>query len=236
MICPKCGQEIKEGKICSHCNGAKKEETTNPPKQNNFKKKFFIFKVVFTATLMALMLYFAMQDGEKETQITDKIDAFTEAYGDDEYFYYIDNQEAWVLTYSKENEFVSFDNETVFDCFTEAFGDGCFAEDSVSGYGFAYDLSDGTARMYFDADFEDGHLSIINYDVEKEEFELILDNERWTPSEELLAFFESYDLSEVIEDDVKAFLLELEEHNLTVEDLLTLDYKILNSMYVDIEE
>ena len=164
----------------------------------------------------------------------EKLQTFTTLYKDEENdkYYFLDNDEQWVLTYTSENEFVSFENETVVNCFTDAFGDGCFSDGSVSDLGFAYDLSDNEARIYFDVDIEDGHLTIVSYNFSEEDYELMIDGDKWDTTNEFNDFVKGYGLAESMESDVNGLESLLLQNRLSIDDLLKVEYETLDEQFV----
>lgn len=187
----------------------------------------------------AMMGLCACGSGADEQEVLEKLEEFTTVYNSDDgdVYYFLDENEEWVITYMKENELVTFANDTIVESFSEFLGEDCFAEDSVSDTGFAYDLSEDEARIYFDVDVEDGHLTLVNYSFEDDEFMLMIDGERYEASEVFEEFAEEYKIVRAMKKDIDEFEEILEENGLSKEDLLVVDFDTLVEQYVlDSEE
>lgn len=235
MFCRKCGKEIQEEwSICPHCGTPLKEDEEIQTNEKPKKKKFYKIWIILCVIVALIVAVVSIRgiNGLKEQEILEKLDTFTTVYKGDGKYYFLDNGEKWVLTYTSENEFVSFENDTVINCFTDAFGEGCFAEGSVSDLGFSYDLSDNEARIYFDVDIEEGHLSIVNYNLSNQEYDLMFGLDNHHASDEFNDFVEYYGLSKSIEQDVKEFKELLRQNGLTIDDLLKVKLDTLESQFI----
>lgn len=247
MFCEKCGKEVQEEwAVCPQCGTFLKEEI--PVAQNNVAKKekpkvwmWVIIGIIAVSILGALA--FGIDDSETnpssfaEEDIFDKLQTFTTLYKGEDKYYFLDNGDDWALTYTSENEFVSFENDAVVQCFTDAFGEDCFAEGVVSDLGFSYDISDNEARIYLDVDIEDGHLTIVSYSLLDQEYELMIDGEKWTTTDTFTDYVKEYGLAESIEQDVNEFKEQLQQYGLTVNDLLNVKFDTLEAQFVpDVEE
>lgn len=148
-----------------------------------------------------------------------------------------DSYDGWKLVYLQENDrhFVNIKDQRVVDCFVWAFGMDSMrsGETSSSKDGFAYDIEDHAARIYFDYDGEDGHLTLIEYDTEKDEYIARIDDEERYLSDEFLDFLEGYQLAEIIKSDIRQFEQSLEQNELSVEKVTKLDYDDIVSVYPD---
>ena len=247
MFCERCGKEVQEGwAVCPQCGTSLKEEM--PVAQNKVAKKkkpkvwmWVLIGIAAVAILGALIS--GIDDSETslslfaEEDILDKLQTFTTLYKGENKYYFMDNGGDWALTYTSENEFVSFENDTVIKCFTDAFGEDCFAEGSVSDLGFSYDISDNEARIYFDVNIADGHLTIVSYSLSDQEYELMIDGEKWTTTDAFTDYVKEYGLAESIEQDVNELKDLLQQCELTVNDLLKVKFDTLESQFVpDVEE
>lgn len=247
VFCEKCGKEVQEEwAVCPQCGTSLREEI--PVAQNKVAKKkkpkvwmWVIIGIIAVSILGALAL--GIDDSETnpssfaEADILDKLQTFTTLYKGEDKYYFLDNGDDWALTYTSENEFVSFENDTVVQCFTDAFGEDCFAEGAVSDLGFSYDISDNEARIYFDVDIEDGHLTIVSYSLSDQEYELMIDGEKWTTTDVFTDYVKEYGLAESMEQDVNEFKDQLQQYGLTVNDLLKVKFDTLEAQFVpDVEE
>lgn len=247
MFCANCGKEVSEGwAACPQCGKSlQKDDKEAIPIKNAIKKSktlWIILGVVAGVLLIGILVVGALLRGNdnskpqlsqaEEEEVIDKLYTFTTVYIGDGKYFFLGDEEKWVLTYTRENEFVTFENDTVLECFTEAFGEGCFSGDDVLDLGFSYDLSDDEARIYFDVDIEEGHLSIISYNLTEQEYEIMVDGEKWSPKKVFVDFVKEYGLVDAIESDVEEFKAILQQHDLTIEDLLGVKYNTLVSQFV----
>lgn len=244
MFCSSCGKEVQEGWTCCPQCGKKLKEKTNVQEQIHMEKVKERPKVSWILLgIIGLLVFGVMMvntdDSETkpssltELEVIDKLQTFvTVIYEENNKYYFLNNDEEWALTYTSGNEFVTFENNTVIECFTEAFGSGCFSKNSASNLGFAYDLSDDEARIYFDIDIKEGHLTIISYNLANKEYELMIDGRKWSPTDEFVDFMEKYELAQSIESDVREFKALLQQHELTIDDLLCIKFDTLKSQFI----
>lgn len=234
MFCPKCGKKIGENdKFCPKCGTLIKESNTTG-KQSKKKKHKIIWIMVLIITFLGLMVlpneYSESDDSTvDEERIIERLQEFTTTYKDNNKLCFADNSGKWILTYTTENVFVAFKDETIEECFYDIFGEGCLATNAVSNGGFAYDLNDNRASVYFDVDIADGHLTIVSYFLSEQEYEVMVDGEKWSVTDEFKNYVETYGLNEIFEADVSEFKEELQQKNLSVTDVLNVSYKALET-------
>lgn len=241
MFCSSCGKEVQEEwSTCPHCGNTLKKKV-NMQKEihtGKAKKKPKVLWIILGVIVVIIIgMSIAGSDDSKpntsdEQEIIDKLQTFTTVYKEDGKYYFLDNEEDWVLTYTSGNEFVSFENATVVECFTEAFGEGCFAVDSASDHGFSYDLSDNEARIYFDVDIEDGHLTIVNYNLTDKKYEVMIDGDKWGTTDVFTDYVNKYGIDQSIESDVEDFKDLLQQHGLTIDDLLCIKFDTLETQMI----
>lgn len=250
MFCGKCGKEVQEGwSVCPQCGNTlvTSELKQEMPKQEfnpnmKPKKKSKVPFVILVVVIMIVML-FACSDGSEEQGsskseqvILDELATFTTLYKDDsDRYIFLDKEEKWAICYTDANEFVVFENEVVLQCFTDAFGYDCFADDILSGIGFSYDLDENAARTYFDVDISEGHLTIVNYSFTNEEYVLNVNGDKYEASDEFVEFVQAYGLAEDMQSDVDEFKEVLSEHDLSMNDLLNLEYETIDEQFVPAE-
>ena len=208
--CGNCGTELGGSeKVCPAC-GAK-------IKKSILKKWWFWVAVVIFA---GAVIVFAVNDitaGEtverlqKFTYIDATDDRCSFSYG-----------ESWNLIYTTENEFVEFYEPDVTDCFAGYFETYDFGNDGT----FTYDLDENAIRMYFEYETVDGNLSIINYNIDDEELTLMIDGDRYEPTEEFEDYIGGYGLIDVLEGRIRQFESNLEANDLSMDDVrdVTYDY------------
>lgn len=228
MICPckKCGKEVQEGwSICPNCGEKLVEEPGVQEKPKTKKKKKPIGKIII-ALIVIIGIFAVMSGGGDSDNTTDKetiekLQKFTTMTKDGD-TYIFSNGEDWELHYTTENEFVEITEPEVLDCFTSAFD----SSDIGNSGTFGYDLDENEARMYFDyyskADNKD--LSIINYDIDKDEYTALADGDHYEISKDLQDYLDEYKLSDIIKTDVESFKEDLENQGLTFDDVKNLKY------------
>lgn len=118
----------------------------------------------------------------------------------------------------------------------DAFGYGCFSENSVSSAGFSYDIDENEARIYFDVEISDGHLTIASYNFDKKEYTVNIDGNRYETTDDFNAFVQTYNLVESMQADIDAFKEVLNKHGLSLDDLLRVKYKTIDEQFVPDEQ
>lgn len=88
------------------------------------------------------------------------------------------------------------------------------------------------AEIIFDVDTEDGHLTIVNYNLTDKEYELMIDGDKRNPTDEFVNFTEEYELAQSIESDIKEFKTSLQQYELTIDDLLCIKFDTLKSQFI----
>lgn len=243
MFCPKCGTEIGENdKFCPKCGTLIREANTK--RKDSKKKNYKIIWIIVVVMIIAFLGLMVSQDEYSESDdstvdeesIIKRLQEFTTTYKDNNKLCFADNSGNWILTYTTDNVFVTFKNETIEECFCDIFGEGCLAVNAVSNGGFAYDLNDNRASVYFDVDIADGHLTIVSYFLSEQEYEVMVDCEKWSVTDEFKNYVETYGLNEIFEADVSEFKEELQQKNLSVTDVLSVSYKTLDSKNIFFEK
>ena len=118
------------------------------------------------------------------------------------------------------NEFIRITENTVVSCFTARFGRNCLKRP-----GFGYDLDENEIRIYFDVEIDEGNLSIINYSINEDEFTLMVDGEKFGASDELIRFMNSYDIPQILVDDIERIKEELANNGVSFDEITTLKYQ-----------
>ena len=132
-----------------------------------------------------------------------------------ETFYHFNYNDEWRLQYTKENCSVSINEALVDDCFTGWFGDIETGNDGT----FAYIPSENCVRMYFDAETSEGKLTIVMYDINKDEYTLRVDGDDYGVSDEFNSYLKQYGLSRILRGDIDDFKRDLSTMDLTIKDL-----------------
>lgn len=126
----------------------------------------------------------------------------------------------WKIIYSDANEFARFYDDRIENIFEQALGDECLYDDDNE---IAYDFSENEARIYFDEEVTD--FSILNYNLDDDEFYLNKDEEEYYLSDEFLAYLEDINFSDLIMEDVNTFKECLKDSGISYEDIKTLTYE-----------
>ena len=138
--------------------------------------------------------------------------------------YVFDDGAGCTIEYTDVNEALVFYEPAVYDCFSAAFG----LEDIGNDGEFAYDLDEGEVRMYFDnVELEDGDLSIISYNLDKNEFTVNMNGKRYYASDELVDYINEYGLVDIMQIDIAAFKEDLKTNGLTFGDIANLKYNAI---------
>jgi Predicted membrane protein len=242
MFCKKCGKNINEGdRFCSYC-GEKSDTYVVAQQINRHEKKskkitiklglFMIVSIIVIGFLVVLS-----GDGPDKRDIIEKLLKFTDMESDDSSYTFIYNDlivdgktKGCVLKYTTENEFIRFIEDTVVDCFTDIFGPSCLERSE-----FSYDLDENEIRIYFDVYIDEGHLSIINYNIDKDKFTLMIDGKRYEASDDFVKLIESYNLIQIMVNDIEVFKECLEDNGLYFDDIMDLKYYQIES-YIEKNE
>lgn len=132
-----------------------------------------------------------------------------------ETFYHFNYNDEWRLQYTKENCSVSINEALVDDCFTGWFGDIETGNDGT----FAYIPSENCVRMYFDAETSEGKLTIVMYDINKDEYTVMVDGDKYSVTDEFNSYVKEYGLSRILRADIYDFKNDLSTMGLTIKDL-----------------
>lgn len=132
-----------------------------------------------------------------------------------ETFYHFNYNDEWRLQYTKENCSVSINESRIEDCFTGVFGDIETGNDGT----FAYIPAKNWVNMYFDAETSEGNVTIVMYDINKDEYTVMVDGDKYGITDELNSYLKQYDLSSILREDIDDFKRDLSTMNLTINDL-----------------
>lgn len=233
MFCTKCGNKLKEDwSVCPNCGKVVKNGVTNMEvrKNNNFlKKKNFCKKRWMISGIVIFIIFifilFISGDSTDAGETIQKLLQFTymerEELSDGSDIYIFNNSEKWYLKYSDVNESVAITEGAVLDCLAGY----CGTVDLDNVGVFAYDLDENAIRIYFNYKASDGTISNINYDIDKDRFTGIIDGERYNLSKEFVNYIKDYDLINIMKNDIKEFENELQENNISIEEVTYLRSK-----------
>ena len=240
MFCANCGKEIEgTGKYCPYCgetieskssqsennensSGNKKENRTEKnvaytKSKKTHKGKKWLFLVLIIIVLVIIFLFLRKKSDVKET--IEKLQESTTTYKTD-VGYAFNFQGKWELNYTEENEFVKISESQVESCVIEAFGISDTGYDGT----FSYDFDTGNLNMYFDVNVSDGNLSVLSYNLNKDEFSLNVNGESYSPSSEFEEYLNVYNLADILTSDVSYFETSLNEIGLTFEQVSDLSF------------
>lgn len=231
MFCTKCGNKLKEDwRVCPNCGQVVKNGVTNMEvrKNNNFlKKQNFDKKRWMIGGIVIFIIFILLISGDSTDadEIIQRLQQFTymerEELSDGSDIYIFNNSEKWYLKYSDVNECVEITEGAVLDCLAGY----CGTVDLDNVGIFTYDLDENAIRIYFDYEASDGTISNINYDIDKDKFTGIIDGERYSLSEEFVNYIKDYGLIDIMKNDIKEFENELQENNMSIEEVTYLESK-----------
>ena len=170
------------------------------------KQSHLIRNVVIAVAALCVVGYAVSRSQNKNKLSQEKIDIITELKENaplpSEYFeqwdgtiYSFCNGDKWKIKYSDENVSVRI----------------------------AYIFNKNQINIYLDVDTSEGNISILMYDVGKDEYTLMSDGDTYYISDELKDYLNTYGLSEILLDDVDKFRTDISSMDLTVQDILKLD-------------
>lgn len=197
-------------------------------------KKLFI--IVFVGMLLMNLVGHEIRKRDTEKFLNnkdtvEKLQTFSEVEKSDEKYYFDYNGE-WKLTYVEVNEFVTFREDAVINCFESYFGEGSLSDVGASAGGFLYDLDDNEIRIICHVELEEGDLRSIKYNMEEKKFILRIGKYNYEPSDELLNWIDECDLVAIMEKDIEQFFYILKENGISREDVISLKYDDVKT-YVD---
>ena len=192
----------------------------------NYSNSKKLFSCIFIIVLLSANL---IGCGVNSEEIIEKLQTFTDMEEDDDSFTFTSKEKpllfdiGWTLYYTKENEFVRFENQKIVDFIEERFGVICYNN------GFSYDLDENEARIYLEAETEKGTLTIINYDLDRDEFTLVVDGDTYDTSESFSEELNSYGVADIFKSDIFIFKNALTYHNISFDDIVNLDYNSIKN-------
>lgn len=162
----------------------------------------------------------------KKLESIEKLRKFTTVEKDDKKYSFNYNSQntasslnSWTITFTTENEFVRFYDNTITDSFIEILGSNCFDNDGH----FSYDLDENDLRIYFDEDITD--IELINYSIDRDELTLLSGGKEYYVSDELKEFINKYNIIYNMKNDLEEFKEILKENNLSSKEITTLKYE-----------
>lgn len=132
-----------------------------------------------------------------------------------ETFYHFNYNDEWRLQYTKENCSVRINEPLIQDWFTGCFGDIETGNDGT----FAYIPAENWVNMYFDAETSEGRVTIVMYDINKDEYTVMADGDKYSVTDEFNSYVKEYGLSRILRADIYDFKNDLSTMGLTIKDL-----------------
>lgn len=186
-----------------------------------FYKKGYFGAVIILVGCVVFSGVGCSSKSETEMEVIEKLREITTLKKEEDiYVFENDSSLKWKLRYTEGNEAVRFEEKAIEECFNKVFGEGCLEREE-----FTYDLSENAARIYLDTEVEEGNLSIINYDIDKDEITVMIDGERYSASDSIEEVMEENNLLEVMEKDIDKFKSQLEENDISIEALMDLQFE-----------
>lgn len=185
----------------------------------NYSKNKKLFSCILIIVLLSTNL---IGCGVNSEEIIGKLQTFTDMEEENGCFTFT-SEDGWTLYYMEENEFVRFENQEIVDFIEESFGVICDRN------GFSYDLDENEARIYLEAETEKGTLTIINYDLDSDEFTLVVDGDTYDTSESFSEELNSYGVADIIKTDITIFKDVLTNNNISFDDIVNLDYNSIKN-------
>ena len=172
-------------------------------------------------TLIAGLVGCSGGSSDEVRKITEKLEKFTIVEEREDlitFDYSNSNDKSWTITYSKENVFVRIEDNRIDDLIISI--DGI---NSLSRKGeISYDFDEKEVRLYFDEDL--AGISILSYNLEDASYLLNKDGEYYEISEEFKDILEENGFLEIVENDIKTFENDLNDNDLSLEEITNLKY------------
>jgi len=230
MFCRNCGKKLEDGwKVCPDCGTkvmADEERSAGQEMKtvsNRKKNKGIVPKILWFAgavVVLLLLVSFLADNGKEAKETVEKLAQFTEIESDEVKVRFCYDG-IWYLDYTTENEVVRLTSSEAYDCLAECCGTDSFGNDGT----FCYDLDDNKIIVYMDYDTAEGNISILIYERDSEKYSLLLDGEHCDSSSELEKYLDGAGFPAIMSDAIEAFEADLREHDLTMEEVMHLDYK-----------
>lgn len=87
------------------------------------------------------------------------------------------------------------------------------------------EFKNNEARIYVDYEHSEGKLSLINYNIDKDKFTVMLDGERYEAADEFSSYLKDCGIIEAMKANLEVFKNELIDHGLSIEQVTHLNYK-----------
>jgi len=205
VFCPNCGKAIKEKKIMQEEkilteSDVKSENPNTEPKKKKSGKAIVVLGIVAIVIIVSIFAMKMFGGNSKAKEIVEKLkDSTMVSKTEDGYEFKHEN--AWSLCYTEESVFVIMQNSILSEYFEGVLEIPDLGDDGT----VRYNLGNENMNVYCDAEFEEEELSVITYDVEKDEITFIVDGERYELEKEYVKQFNDDAIASVLKDDIKNF-------------------------------
>lgn len=186
-----------------------------------------IVAIVIIVSVFAMKMF---GGNSKAKEIVEKLKSST-TVSKTENRYEFKHDNAWSLCYTEESMFVIMQNSVLSEYFEGVLEISDLRDDGT----VRYNLGNENMNVYCDAEFEGEDLSVITYDVKKDEVIFIVDGERYELKKGYAKQFKDDDISSVLKDDIKSFEDDLKKMDLTKDDVANLTYKDIKANVDDKE-
>lgn len=231
MFCPKCGSEIQNNsRFCTRCgyrldnnNFTNYTLHTQNRKSNVTSNSTIKLIIILSAIGLVLFLIWLLGDvsleSAKAEENIQKLKTFTSLEKEND-IYVFNYNDQWSIRYSEENEFVRFNDASAGQCVCWATG-----EYDVGNNGtFGYDFSDNVYRLYTHYEGSSGEITIIEYDVDKDKFLVMVDSELYNTSKEFDKELRKSGIIKVFQSDLNAFKSDLNSYGMSIDDVSEISY------------
>ena len=157
-------------------------------------------------------------------EITEKL--LSKTSGDHKKEAYLFDSGYWRILVKEDQLSVNFpSDDNIKDCFDQILGENEGNADS-----FSYNPNEETVVFgFYDVRLPEGELNTVVYSMAQGEFYLLIDGQYYEPSDEFVGHMQDYGLMEVVRAQMRGFWKELDNMDLTEEDLKKLDYNELEN-------
>ena len=234
-FCPNCGKAMQEKKIMQEektviDSDMKSENLNSEPKKKKSGKAIVVLGIVAIVIIVSIFAMKMFGGNSKAKEIVEKLKSST-TVSKTENRYEFKHDNAWSLCYTEESMFVIMQNSVLSEYFEGVLEIPDLGDDGT----VRYNLGNENMNVYCDAEFEEEELSVITYDVEKDEVTFIVDGERYELKKEYAQQFKDDDIASVLKEDIKNFEDDLKKMNLTKDGVANLTYKDIKANVDDKE-
>lgn len=224
MFCSNCGKEIdNNNKFCPYCGYSLKPDANIEMPIEQSKKLILKNKkiiCIIAVCIVVIVLIGNLIGGSNAKEAVEKLQTFTYAEKANDRCTF-ESSGIWRLIYTEENTVVEFDESAVIEYLMYSFGTYDVGNDGT----FMYDLDENEIRIYLDITTEEGHFTIINYNLKKGEVYFNKDGEHYSATQAFTDEINNYGIIDIMKEDINQFKSELNYYDLSVDQLEQIKYK-----------